>query len=191
MKNKYAVLYADPPWHYRDSSDAGERGAEHKYPVMTDDDIANLNVEGIAAEDAALFLWVTKPKIDIGMWVLRRWGFTYKTFAFDWTKLTKDGRPRMGMGHWTRANQEHVLLGTRGKPQRVSASVNSVVATIPGKHSAKPVEVRERIEQLMGDVPRIELFAREVVAGWDALGLDIGTGDIRENLPRNTELIAW
>lgn len=169
---------------YRDSASAGERGAEHKYPVMTDDDIANLGVENIAAEDSALFLWVTKPKIDVGMWVLRRWGFTYKTFAFDWTKLTKAGKPKIGMGHWTRANAEHVLLGIKGRPKRASASVSSVVASIPDRHSAKPVEVRERIEQLMGDVPRIELFAREVAPGWDALGLDVGTGDIRKSLPK-------
>ncbi len=191
MYKEYSVIYADPPWHYVDSASAGDRGAEYKYPVMTDDDIANLGVEHIAADDSALFLWVTKPKIDIGLWVLRRWGFTYKTFAFDWTKLTLDGRPKMGMGNWTRANAEHVLLGIKGRPKRASASVMSVVSAIPGKHSSKPVEVRERIEELMGDVPRIELFAREKAPGWDALGLDIGTGDIRENLPRNPNKITY
>ena len=182
MRNDYSVCLADPPWNYRDSAKAGNRGAESHYDVMSDEDIANLNVESIMAEDAVLFLWATKPKIDVAMWVLRRWGFIYKTFAFDWIKLSKNGRPKFGMGNWTRANAEHVLLGVRGKPKRASAAVSSVVMTIPGKHSEKPEEVRQAIDKLMGDVPKIELFARTKVPGWDHLGLAVGTGDIKNTL---------
>lgn len=41
------------------------------------------------------------------------------------------------------------------------------------RHSRKPAEVRERIVRLLGDVPRIELFARERVPGWDAWGNEV------------------
>jgi len=178
----YNIVYADPPWYYRDKAAAGERGAGHKYQTMRDDEIANLTVESIVADDAALFLWTTKPKIDVALWVLRKWGFIYKTFAFDWIKLSKEGRPKFGMGHWTRANAEHVLLGIRGNPKRISGGVSSVVMTTPGKHSKKPDEVRDSIVTLMGDIPRIELFARKRVDGWDALGYDVGTGDITKSI---------
>jgi site-specific DNA-methyltransferase (adenine-specific) len=149
---------------------------------MRDSDIANLNVESITAEDSALFLWTTKPKIDVALWVMRKWGFIYKTFAFDWIKMSKNGNPKFGMGHWTRSNGEHVLLGIKGRPKRVSAAVSSVVMTIPGRHSEKPDVIRDKIVELMGDVPRIELFARKSVPGWDALGHDVGTGDIKESI---------
>jgi len=184
-EKKYNVIYADPPWHYRDKARAGNRGVEFKYPVLTDSELANLDVAGLCADDCALFLWTTKPKLETALWVLRRWGFLYKTFAFDWIKLTRAGTPKIGMGHWTRANAEHVLLGIRGRPKRVSASVPSVVMSIPEGYSMKPRSVRDCIEQLMGDVPRIELFAREEADGWDTLGFDVGTGDIRETLKKS------
>ena len=182
---KYSVVYADPPWHYRDKASAGKRGVAYKYPVLSDSEIAGLDVASICADDCALFLWATKPKLETALWVLRRWGFLYRTGAFDWVKLTKEGNPKMGMGNWSRANVEHVLLGIRGKPKRVSASVHSVVMSIPRGHSRKPDEVRDRIAELMGDVPRIELFARESASGWDSLGFEVGTGDIREILRKS------
>lgn len=185
MRKKYTVCLADPPWFYDDRAKAGNRGAESQYPVMRDDAIANLDVASIMADDSALFLWVTEPKLEIGIWVLRRWGFSYKNFAFTWIKLTNEGKPKINLGHWTRSNAEHVLLGIRGRPERVNAGVNSVVMTVPGKHSAKPIEVHERIESLFGDVPRIELFARNKVPGWDSLGHDVGTGDIQKTLGSN------
>lgn len=189
---KYNAIYADPPWHYNDKASSGKRGATYKYPILRDSEIGKLNVESIAADDCVLFLWTTNPKIETALWVMRQWGFHYKTFAFTWAKMSKNGRPKWGMGNWTRSNSEQVLLGIRGKPKRVSASVHSlildeysmaVVKSIPGKHSEKPEEVRDRINVLMGEVPKIELFARKESPGWDTLGFDVGTGDIRELLP--------
>lgn len=48
------------------------------------------------------------------------------------------------------------------------------------EHSKKPDEIRDRIVELCGDVPRIELFAREKFEGWDCLGDAIDEKDIRE-----------
>ena len=122
---KYGVVYMDPPWHYSDKARSGKRGVEYKYPVLRDSDLGKLNVESLAADDCVLFLWTTNPKIETALWLIRQWGFQYKTFAFTWVKLAKNGQPRMGMGNWTRSNSEQVLLGVRGKPKRVSASVRS------------------------------------------------------------------
>ena len=53
-----------------------------------------------------------------------------------------------------------------------------VMSRIEG-HSKKPDEVRHRIERLMGDVPRVELFARQYSPGWDVWGNQVnGSIDI-------------
>ncbi len=115
--------------------------------------------------------------------VMQAWGFTYKTCAFTWVKTTGAGADAMGMGHHTRGNTEYCLLGTRGKLKRVDAGVRQVVLehghseetlfALRARHSAKPPEVRDRIVRLLGDLPRIELFARERVSGWAAWGNEL------------------
>jgi N6-adenosine-specific RNA methylase IME4 len=171
---RYSIIYADPPWSYRDTAAAGNRGAGFKYGLMAQDNIAELPVDQIAAPDCALFLWVTMPKLSEVWGVIEKWGFTYKTVAFTWIKTNrKSGTPFWGMGNWTRANAELCLLATKGKPKRQSAAVHSVVMSPLRAHSQKPDEVRERIVKLMGDLPRIELFARERVEGWDAWGNEV------------------
>nr|WP_206923009.1 MT-A70 family methyltransferase [Alicyclobacillus suci] len=164
---------SDPPWSYRDKAADGERGAGFKYPVMSLDDIKGLPMRSIAAPDCALFMWATFPMMREAFEVLSAWGFEYRTVAFTWVKLTKLGKLAMGMGNWTRANAEPCLLATRGKPRRISAGVHSVIMSERREHSRKPDEVYERIEQLMGDVPRLEMFARQRVPGWDAWGNQI------------------
>lgn len=47
-------------------------------------------------------------------------------------------------------------------------------------HSKKPDEIRERIVDLCGNLPRIELFAREKCEGWVSIGNEIDGKDIRE-----------
>ena len=78
------------------------------------------------------------------------------------------------MGHYTRANNEICLLAVKGKPlKRVSKSVQQVILSKIEEHSKKPNEVRNRIVDLFGDIPRIELFARQTVNGWDCLGNEV------------------
>ena len=114
------------------------------------------------------------PKLNECFEVIKAWGFEYKTVAFTWIKLNKkSGTPFMGMGRWTRANAELCLIATKGKPSRISAAVHSIVMTPIEAHSKKPNEVRKRIVQLIGDLPRVELFARQKVEGWDSWGNEI------------------
>lgn len=167
---QYEVIYADPPWPYKDKAQAGNRGVEFKYPVMTEKQIKGLQVDRLCAENCALFMWCTPPRMPLAFEVLRAWGFAYKTIAFTWVKTRSEGKLHWGMGNWTRANPEHVLLGIRGKPKRIDAGVHSVVMSELRKHSEKPPEVRDRIVQLVGDVPRIELFSRVKPVGWDTWG---------------------
>ena len=121
---KYSIIYADPPWSYRDKALAGNRGAGCKYTVQDKTWIENLPVSALADKDCALFLWVTMPKLNEVFDLFPKWGFEYKTTAFTWIKKNKSGAGNFwGMGRWTRANAEICLLGTKGKPKRVSAYV--------------------------------------------------------------------
>lgn len=173
-QRRYDVIYADPPWVYRDRAKAGQRGAGFKYPLLNDRDVAALPVGRIAADDSMLFLWVTWPKLQELLPIVDAWGFRYRTVGFVWVKRARSsGALAWGMGSWTRANTEPCLLATRGRPVRASAGVHQVVEAALGRHSEKPAEVRDRIVQLAGDVPRIELFARQLTPGWDAWGNDV------------------
>lgn len=169
---KYNIIYADPPWQYRvwKKKEAG-RTAQSHYPTMDIPAISSLPISNLAAPDCSLFLWVTFPLLFESYQLLQTWGFEYKTVAFVWVKLNRKSDSLFwGMGHWTRANAEFCLLATRGNPKRQSASVHQVILSHIQEHSRKPAETRERIVQLMGDLPRIELFARESVPGWDVWG---------------------
>lgn len=171
----YNIIYADPPWQYRvwNGKDSG-RTAENHYPTMCLDDLCRLPIPELAAPDCALFLWVTFPLLFESERLLNAWGFVYKTVAFVWIKQNRKSDSLFwGMGHWTRANAEFCILATRGKPKRVSAGVHQVIISHIEEHSRKPTETRERIIRLMGDLPRIELFARDTAPGWDVWGNEV------------------
>lgn len=140
---KYTVLYADPPWRYRNKPNG--RSPESHYPTMKTEDICALPVQALAAEDCALFLWVTMPMIFEAQKVLAAWGFRYKTVAFVWVKQNRKGTGIFwGMGYWTRANAELCLLATKGRPQRRAKNIHQVIISPVEEHSKKPEEARRR-----------------------------------------------
>lgn len=182
MGKKYKIIYADPPWQYRVYSQKGQgRSAENHYHTMNIKDIMALPVDKIADKDCILFLWITFPCLKEGIEVMERWGFKYKTCGFNWVKRNKKKNTYfMGLGFWTRSNSEVCLIGTKGQPKRVSKSVSQICDARIMEHSKKPAEIRERIVELCGELPRVELFARDKVKGWDSLGDEIDGKDIRE-----------
>jgi len=170
---KYSIIYADPAWSYRDKALTGNRGAGCKYDVMSIDDIKNLPVRDLADDNCILFMWVTFPKLDECLDVIKAWSFEYKTVGFTWVKKYKNGDNFMGMGRWTRANAEICMIATKGKPKRINAGIRQIIESVPEKHSKKPDIVRDKIIELVGDLPRIELFARDKTEGWDVWGNEI------------------
>lgn len=171
---KYQIIYADPPWLYRDKAAAGKRGASFKYPVMSLFEIATMRVAEIAARDSVLAMWWVGPMPGEALHVMACWGFRLVNMnGFTWHKTTVRGKDHFGMGNWTRANVESCLIAVRGKPKRISASVRQLVHAQRREHSQKPDQVRDALVELCGDVPRIELFAHQMHIGWDAFGNQI------------------
>lgn len=171
-QKKYSILYADPPWQYERKKVQG--AAEWHYPTMNVDEICRLGVEKLTEKDAVLFLWATFPKLPEALQVIKAWGFQYKTVAFVWLKQNRSGIGWFfGLGFWTRGNAEICLLATKGKPHRKSNRVHQFIISPLKEHSKKPDEAREKIIELMGNLPRLELFAREKKDGWDVWGNEV------------------
>lgn len=174
-QKKYDIIYADPPWSFKNFSKKGEgRNPNQHYETQSIDWIKSLPVNDIASKDSVLFLWVVNHSLPLAFEVIESWGFTYKTMGFVWAKqnIKSDGF-FTGLGYWTRGNPELCLLATKGKPSRVSKGVRELVVAPRERHSKKPDIIKSHIVDLCGDLPRIELFAREKTKGWDVWGNEV------------------
>lgn len=161
---RYDIIYADPPWRYRDKTCEGAC-AKH-YNTMSVEEICALPVANLAAKDCILFMWATYPQMQEALKVIAAWGFKYKTIAFQWVKLNRSVKLNnftiatvqdilhkvcfFGLGRWTRGNTECCLLATKGKPHRENNSVSQLIFAPLTKHSSKPPEARDRIKTLLG-----------------------------------------
>ena len=176
---KYKIILADPPWNYNNwsklkSDKLSKKCGRMLYSTMNLNEICDLQIDKIADKECILFLWATMPCLEQAFEVIKAWGFIYKCCAFSWVKTTSKGI-YSGLGNWTLGNIELCLLAThKGFPKR-QKPVKQVVLAKRGVHSKKPDEVRKRIVTMMGDLPRIELFARDRKQGWDAWGNEVPT----------------
>jgi len=140
------------------------------------DEIKALPVARIAQDDCALLIWVPSPLLPEGLEVINAWGFTFKTVAFNWLKMTPVGKVAKNLGNYTMGSTELCLLATRGRPKPLRRDIEQFVCARRYQHSQKPAEVRRRIEKLF-DGPRIELFARQKMEGWDSWGKEVNGGE--------------
>jgi N6-adenosine-specific RNA methylase IME4 len=168
--NKYQVIYADPPWKYNDTCEEGAiqtGGATRHYSTMSIQELCDLDIEKISADDCALFLWVTSPLLEECFDVINAWGFEYKA-SFVWDKI------KHNMGHYNSVRHEFLLVCTKGSctpdNMKLFDSVQSIEKT--DKHSQKPNEFYEIIETLYQG-PKIELFARNNRDGWSVWGNEV------------------
>ena len=166
---KYHTIYADPPW-WESGGGRLKRGADRHYPLMKTKDLMALPVRMIAEDNCHLYLWATNNHLQDAFQVMAAWGFEYKTMI-TWLKDKK------GLGQYFRGKTEHCLFGVRGnlpyktKDGKRCQGVTGFFAP-RREHSRKPEEMREMIE-LVSYGPRIELFARQRVDGWDAWGNEV------------------
>lgn len=175
---KYQIIYADPPWKYNSRANHKTRfrgGACGHYKLMTMDEIKAIPVKDMTTNSAVLFLWTTFPYLKDQLEVFEAWGFKYKTLGFYWLKTNpKNGFPFFGVGYYTKSNGEACLFGTKGpvlKP--ITNTISQIIIAPRGIHSQKPSEIKTKIVKLFGDLPRIELFAREKTPGWDVWGNEV------------------
>lgn len=183
----YGAILADPPWRFRTYNEKGrarcpdwkpfKNSPSRHYETMAIEDIRALPVASLAADDCALFLWISWPNLLDALSVIEAWGFKFKTCGFVWTKahagqiemFRDDFDDLMGTGYWTRANTEACLLATRGDPKRINKDVRQAIIEPRREHSRKPACVHERIERLVAG-PFLELFARSRWSGWNCFG---------------------
>ena len=192
---KYNIIYCDPPWEYKQSgSKKNSRGmAKQHYDTMTTDSICRIPIRKICNDNAICLMWSTFPNIDQALKVMKAWEFIYKTAAFVWIKKNKKSTKTnfWGMGAYTRANAEICLLGisknTMASKCVKSHAVHQVIESPIEAHSKKPEIVKDKILELFGDVPRIELFARINTKGWDSVGYDLDGKDIIDSV-KETEI---
>jgi len=166
---KYGLLYADPPWKYRNNKTGGSMlPQETHYPVMSTGDICALPISNMADKNAALFLWATVPMIEDAFIVMKSGGFRYKTMLF-WRKIMS-----LGLGFWYRGQVEILLLGIKGNIKAFRIQKANIVQAKVREHSRKPDEFYKLIEAT-GLKPRIELFARCKRDGWDCWGNEVSS----------------
>lgn len=194
---KYKIILIDCPWAYNRT---GGQACVTKYKRMSDKDIYNLPINDIAADDCALLCWMTFPKLSEGIKAIESWGFIIKTVFVTWIKLNpNNGKPFFGVGSYTKSNAEVCMLCSKGStanllPPRKSQvgpdyigklrndSMSSVLLYPRTEHSAKPPIVRTMIQDMFIDCPKIEIFARQRVDGWDSIGYGVDSMDISQSL---------
>jgi len=176
---KYNIIYADPAWNYPrkqyQSNNRKMTSINDYYKTITNDEMCNLPVKDIANDDCILFLWVTDSHLEVGIEVIKSWGFTYRTIGFTWVKQYKNKSICVNVAPYTLKSTEICLIGMRGKLKNIKKNnkVKNLVFAERTKHSKKPEIVRNRIEEFCFDLPKIELFARETADGWDSWGNEV------------------
>jgi N6-adenosine-specific RNA methylase IME4 len=180
---QYDIIYTDPPWHYYGSPVKDAAAAKH-YPLMTLEELAAIDIWSILNKKAAVFMWATCPRLNYALRLIDEWGLTYRGVAYVWVKTSRQGRIISGQGvppTFTKPTTELLLAATTkptGRPFPILDLAQPQVILHPrGAHSEKPSIFRQQIEQLCGDRPRIELFARSSARGWDTWGAEVGKLD--------------
>jgi len=165
MPEKFSLFYADPPWQYSDKLIEGYGAAEHHYPSMSIQELCNLPIKNIVADNAVLFLWVTSPILDECLEIIEAWGFKYKA-QFIWDKV------KHNYGHYNSVRHELLLICTKGSYLPENNKLVDSVVTIErsGEHSEKPEEFRRIIEEMYPNSKKIQLFARKNYDGWENWG---------------------
>lgn len=193
------AILGDPPWPFatwthlgfagdKTQKNRAQRSRAAPYQTMSHEDIYELPVGSLAADDCVLFLWVVQTQLDKAFETVKRWGFDLKSVGFSWFKGEEPDddvdelHVPIGTGFWTRAGFEQCWLATRGKPRRLHADVRQVIVEPRREHSRKPDCVHERIERLVAG-PCLELFARPASPGltrpsWTCWGDEIPRGQM-------------
>ncbi|WP_368040593.1 MT-A70 family methyltransferase [Roseicella sp. DB1501] len=172
----FDVVVADPPWNHWGSPDKWAAAGKF-YDLMTDGELAALPVRRILARKAVVFMWCTSSSLARAVDLLRVWGLHYRGVAFVWCKTSQSGRPIGAQGvrpSITKPLTEFVIAGStqpRGRPLPLaSEAIKQTVFAPRGRHSEKPDDVQDAIDQMYPGLSKAELFARRCRKGWICWG---------------------
>ncbi len=178
---QYDIILADPPWPYNSKRMVMESGktiigVEDEYQTIGMNELCNLPIDKLCAKNCLLYLWATGPKMQEAFRLMNAWNFKYVTMAFVWDKRIPNP------GYYSCSQVEYVLVGKRGKcPKRIKTNTRQLLSIARTKHSKKPEEVQNRIDDHWEGCEKLELFARRYRNDWDCVGLELN-GTIQDFL---------
>lgn len=176
---KHDVILCDPPISYYGQQNKMGAAANH-YPTMTDQELLDFPIKDFANKKSVLFLWVTGPRFDFGIELLKRWGYTFRGVGFVWVKTKSDGTPIGAQGvrpSFVKPVTEFVIIGATNAKGRTfkleSEKIRQVILKPKSEHSRKPDDVHEAIDAMFPNQSKIELFARRSYPGWNVWGNEV------------------
>ncbi|XP_010533242.1 PREDICTED: methyltransferase-like protein 2 [Tarenaya hassleriana] len=173
----FNLIVIDPPW---ENASAHQKS---KYPTLPNRYFLSLPIKQLAhAEGAVVALWVTnREKLlkFVEKELFPAWGVRYSATMF-WLKVKPDGSLISDLDLTHHKPYEYLLLGyyfrefpgSECSPELKPMKERQIIISIPGDFSRKP-PVGELLKKYApGPQPArcIELFAREMAAGWTAWG---------------------
>jgi len=184
LETKYKTILVDPPWRMsltgKRKRAKGTPAKSLPYQTMSINEIEQLPVNLLAADDCHLWLWTTNQFLRCGFDIMRSWGFKYLA-PVHWIKPS-------GIGNWFVHHTQTVLFGYNKRCVFANKRYlpNIIQTSDPKAHSAKPEETYRYIEQISA-APRLELFARCEREGWDVWGNEVvSKKELVEALKQNT-----
>ncbi|OWM74497.1 hypothetical protein CDL15_Pgr004000 [Punica granatum] len=173
----FHLIVIDPPW------ENGSAQQKSRYPTLPNRYFLSIPIKQLAHEEGALVaLWVTnreKLRTFVEKELFPSWGVRHVA-TFHWLKVKADGSLICDLDLFHHRPYESLLLGyCDGKivdseklPKGRDIHDNQVMISVPGDYSRKP-PIEDLVLELVPGLkpPRcIELFAREMRAGWLSWG---------------------
>lgn len=163
---KYDIIYADPAWQYDSGRSLATKSlldgvSNEHYGTMTIDDLKKLPVSNIANENSLCFMWLVSPKVDLGIEVLKAWGFTYVTIAFIWHKQ------RTNPGYYTMSECEICVVGKKGKipNPRGSRNERQFLSELRTKHSKNLMKLETEYQKCFLNNQRLNFLQGNATMG--------------------------
>ncbi|MEE9510409.1 MAG: MT-A70 family methyltransferase [Candidatus Bathyarchaeia archaeon] len=167
LAGQYQTIIIDPPWPVEkiERYEAPHQEPNVDYKTMTIEAIKAIKLP--TADDCHLFLWTTQKFLPTAFEVLKEWEFKY-VLTMVWHK--GGGFQPFNLPQY---NCEFVLYGRKGSP--TFTNTKDFFCCFVGKrreHSRKPIEFYNIIRRVTPE-PRIDIFGREGIAGFEAWGDEI------------------
>jgi len=171
-EGQYNIWYVDPPWQFDNQNTGGSliSGASQKYPTIPTDEIITLMQKMPFHKDSVLFMWATNAMLRDAMEIISELGFTYKG------KVTWRKTNFLGLGYWYRNVTEDCLFAIKGNVKAFHSQLPNFLEAPNTKHSEKPDEMRNIIEdgiKGINPIEKIDVFARKKTDGWVSWGNEL------------------